>query len=471
MLDSIQPKNPQFIHALGPPSFEKPKPKRKSIFGLGLGISILILLAVGIFIGSKLVIFAQKIIEGENSIFSFGQLFIAPDKKLQGEEQGLVRILLMGIGGEKHEGGTLTDTMILATFKLPQNKDEEIQVGLVSIPRDLTVNIHGYDYRKINSAYAYGESGGQKQGPALAIQTVENVLGLKIPYYGVIDFEGFKKIIDDLGGIEVNVEVGFTDAQYPDEKEGYLPPITFEPGNQLMNGERALEFVRSRHGNNNQGSDFARARRQQLVLKAVKEEVTTFRVLTNLSLIDRILKDLSDHIRTNLQPFELKRLYTLAHDLKDENIRTLTIDEQSGLVCGQITEDTQAYILIPCRGLENYENIRDFVNNQFLIAPLQAEQASIEIQNATSQTGLGQKTLNTLYKPSLKITTSNFKGQTSFSQSIIYDNTGGKKPKTLEYLKTKLNLPVAQSPFPFSTSTPLPDFVIVVTPDLEGKLQ
>lgn len=468
-IDSLHPKYQQ-PNPPAQPAFKPPRSKNKRRLRWGLGIFFLCLLALGIFLGSKLVIFAQKIIDRTEQGFSIRQLFMADDKKLQGEEDGLIRILLMGIGGEKHEGSTLTDTMILATLKLPQDKSEDLQIGLVSIPRDLTVNIPGYDFRKINSAYAYGEIGEKKQGPALALQTVEDLLGINIPYYGVIDFEGFKKIIDDLDGIEVNVETGFTDARYPDEKGGYIEPLIFSPGKQVMNGERALQFVRSRHGNNNQGSDFARARRQQLVLKAVKDEVTTFRVLTNLSLIDRLLDDLADHIRTNLALHEIKRLYSLGRGIKDNHIYSLTIDGQSGLVCDQIVEETQAFVLIPCEGLGKYQKIRQFVQNQFLVGPLQEEQATIEIQNAAGQAGLGQKIANDIFQPNLQITTSNFKGQTAFSQNIIYDNTAGKKPQTLDYLKSRLGATVAMSPFPFSTISLLPDFVIIVITDSESKL-
>lgn len=459
MLDSIKSRKASQLPN-HPPLWEKPK----SYVRFGFAAVMLVLLAIGIFVGSKLVIFAGRILEGEGVTFSFKQLFIAADKKLIGEEEGEIRILLMGIGGQNHGGGTLTDTMILATLKLDSEKNKVTDLGLVSIPRDLVVYIPGgYEYRKINSAYAYGEIGDQKQGPTLAVRTVEGVLGMSVPYYAVIDFQGFKKIIDDLDGVEITIHEGFTDYQYPDERLGYLPPVIFEVGLQKMDGVRALQYVRSRHGSNSQGSDFARTRRQQQLLKALKDKATSFKVLTNLNLLDRLLDDLSDHIRTSLAPHELKRLYTLTKNIPSGNISSFAIDNQGGLLCDQIAPDTGAYILLPCAGLGNYEAIRETVKNQFLITELQTEQATIEIQNAAKTVGLAENTQKFLLLPYLQLTIGNFRAQASYEENIIYDNTKGSKPRTLDYLRQKLGIKVAQSPFPFSTAAPSPDFVIIVT--------
>lgn len=453
MLDSAQP------HHSHPPAWEKPRRR----FRLGLAIIMLLLLAGGIFIGSKIVTFAEKILEGPDNRLSLRDFFMGADRKLQGEDDGQIRILLMGIGGAGHDGGTLTDTMILATLTL----SPEPQATLVSIPRDLVVEIAGSnEYRKINSAYALGEIGEKKRGAAMAVATVEKFLDMDIPYYAVVDFQGFEKIIDDLGGIEITVDQAFADSYFPDENKGYLPPVSFEAGRQGMDGPRALQFVRSRHGDSGEGSDFARARRQQKVLRAVKDKAVSFRVATNLGLLSRLMNDLSDHLRTNLQPFELKRLYDLARGLKSDNILSMAIDNTTGLVCDQIEKETGAYNLIPCQGLGQYEAIRNFVKNQAAIANLETESAAIEIQNTSKIDFLGQKVKERLLIRNLSIAAANFRGSAEFSESIIYDNTRGAKPKTLKYLQDTLGIATAISPFPFATSTKQPDFVIVVTADL-----
>lgn len=423
---------------------------------------MLVLLVSGIFVGSKLVIFAQKIIDGRDG-FSIRKFLIGGDKPLAGQDQGEVRILLLGIGGENHDGGTLTDTMILATIKTNARGGKN-EVSLFSIPRDLYVEIPGQGMRKINSAYALGELNQKKQGPALAVATAEHLLDVKIPYYAVVDFQGFEKVIDELEGITVNVPVTFTDAQFPDEKQGYLPPLTFKAGQQQMDGQRALQYVRSRHGNNGQGSDFARAGRQQLVLKALKDKTTSLKVLTNLSLVNRILDTLSDHVRTNLAVHEMKAVYNLTHGTDDHRIFSQAIDGESGLVCDRILEDG-AYVLVPCQG--DYTAIRKYFANQFVDAGVRAEEPAIEIMNAATVPALGKKVQDTLALPHLKITIGNYTGEIKYTQSIIYDNTRGQKPETLEYLKKTLNLPVAQSPFPARTSSFAPDFVIMAAEDID----
>lgn len=462
MLDSAAPRQKNDGHEIIKPRFR---------FRLVLAVFMLVLLGGGIFIGSRLVLFAQRIFEKEGSIFSFRQLFLADDKKLQGEEQGEIHILLLGIGGEGHEGATLTDTMILATLRLPKNDEEKPELALLSIPRDLVVHLpEGYEWLKINSAYAYGDLGDRSDGPKWAIEAVEAVTGVDIPYYGLIDFAGFEKIIDDLGGVEINVERAFTDSQYPDERFGFLPTIAFEQGPQKMDGARALQYVRSRHGSDGEGSDFARARRQQLFLKAVKDRATGLRVLTNLNTIDQLLDDLSTHVRTNLEPFELRRVYDLTKNLQSNQIHSLTLDYQSGTICDEITEEG-AYILLPCAGIGNYAAIQDLVQNQFLHSALASEQPLVEVQNASRIPLLAQRTEAHLRTSFLTTGSGNFPGQTVYTQSVIYDNTGGEKPQTLEYLKNKLGILVAQSPYPFPTTLEKPDFVIVVTSDLQDKIQ
>lgn len=463
MLDSVSPKS------TGPRGLQ-PKPRKRFSFRLKLAVLMLLLLAAGIFVGSRLVILAGRILDNGGLAESFGRLFLAAESKLAGENEGEVRILLLGIGGEQHEGGTLTDTMMLATLKLPQTRSDELRLGLVSIPRDLVVFIPGYDYRKINTAYAFGESGGGNQGPQLAVGAVERLVGKDIPYYAVIDFAGFGRVIDELGSIEVNVEVPFTDTMFPDDQLGYLPPITFEAGRQKMNGRRALQYVRSRHGNNNQGTDFARSRRQQQVLTAVWQKARGLNPFTNFNRLSGVLEAVADNFRTNLMPHEIKRASDLARGLGPENIFSFSLDVESGLLCNQVLEETGAYVIVPCGGLTAYEPIRAIIDNLFTAAVLQKEQPIIELQNASDIPGLADQTRTSLALPHLQIQLGRYQGSAAFLESVIYDNTAGGKPGTLTYLKDKLNIRVAQSAFPFQTATAKPDFVIVLTQKIKSKI-
>src|SRR6185436_5076257 len=134
--------------------------------------------------------------------------------------------------------------------------------------------------------------------------------------YAVIDFKGFVKAIDDVGGVDVVVDKSFTDAtfpnDYPFDTKGVIAPVTFPKGSQHMAGQRALIFARSRHSeNNNEGSDFARSERQKKIIIALKEKVLALN-LTNLNTINNLLTDFTENFRTNLEPYQLKRLGDIA---------------------------------------------------------------------------------------------------------------------------------------------------------------
>jgi len=221
---------------------------------------------------------------------------------------GRVNVLLLGIGGQGHEGPNLSDTMILASIA-----EDGHDVGLVSIPRDL------WDpslSTKVNSVYAYGQ---EKDNDGLNVtkKTIGTLFGLPIHYTLRVDFNGFIKAVDLVDGIDVNVENAFVDSKYPvvgkeddlcgltietEEIDGVpqqvvkdatgsaIPldkiteendpfdcryeTISFKQGLVHIDGVSALKFVRSRHGTNGQGSDFARSARQQKVILAFRQKVS-----------------------------------------------------------------------------------------------------------------------------------------------------------------------------------------------------
>lgn len=191
---------------------------------------------------------------------------------------GRTNLLVMGIGGTEHTGGDLTDTMIVASTSI-----EGKSVSMISIPRDLWMP----DIRaKINSAYHYG-------GVPMAKEETEKVIGAPIHFTVLVDFSGFKDVIDAMGGIEVNVERAFTDNLYPIEgRENDLcggdrtykcryESITFNQGTQIMDGKTALKFVRSRHAEGDEGTDTAREARQQKVLDAIKTKILSSSTIFN----------------------------------------------------------------------------------------------------------------------------------------------------------------------------------------------
>lgn len=443
--------------------------------GLLLVVALFVLGAV-VYGGVKVTGWGQKIFQKNSplSFFaSFGQLFSAKDRPIAGEEEGRVNILLLGIGGEGHEGANLTDTVIVASIKpKPTNGEGESEVSLFSIPRDFVVRLpDGLEWRKINSAYAYGELKQPGLGAKWVIEAAEKVLGERIPFYAVADFAGFRKAIDDLGGVDVLVERGFSDSYFPDYRKGYLPTIKFQEGWQHMDGERALQFARSRHGTNNEGSDYARSRRQQKILAATKEKAGKLK-LSSLSTINKLLNNFADHFKTNLEPWEIKRLYDLSRDIKTDSIYALSLDPSTGVVCNEIAQETGAYVLTYCPG-KTSADVRQFFAQRFTWGKLYGEVPRILVQNSTKIPGLAQRAEIALKAFSFEVTSENFPDQQEYAVTTVYDFTNGKKPKTAKYLEETLAAFVASSPYPFSENLtkPVPDFVVVLGKDAPEKVQ
>ncbi len=188
-----------------------------------------------------------------------------------------VNILILGIAGGRHDGPNLSDSIIVLHYDFKTNR-----MLTIGIPRDIWSDTLK---DKINTAYAYGEAKQEDGGLKLAKAEVSAIIGIPIQYSMVISFSKFLELIDFLGGVTVNVEKSFTDSEFPIEgKENDLcdgdqkyrcryETITFHKGKTRMDGTTALKFVRSRHAEGEEGSDFARSKRQQLVIAAIKEKV------------------------------------------------------------------------------------------------------------------------------------------------------------------------------------------------------
>lgn len=227
-----------------------------------------------------------------------------------------VNVLIMGIDRRPKESCPCrTDTMMLATL------DPRTLTGAVlTIPRDLYVSIPGVGNDRINTANAYGDSrklpGG---GPALAEKTVEQTLGRPVHHYIIVDFAGFRKIVDQLNGIDIVVPKAIDDPLYPDDRYGYRP-IYIPAGNVHMNGELALEYARTRHAD----SDFGRMKRQVQVLLAIRQKALQLNVLPQLP---GLLQTLWGTVQTDMTPQDVIALAAIASMVKTENIKSASIDD------------------------------------------------------------------------------------------------------------------------------------------------
>lgn len=354
------------------------KPVRKRVL-IAVSIFFVLLLCVGLFkVGQYLPIlfglFSKEEIQLKHT---------APDKK--------INVLLLGVGGGSHDGPDLTDTIIFASVDPAKQK-----VYLFSIPRDLW--IPDLD-AKINSAYTFAEE--QKQGSGLEYTkgVVNKVLNQPIDYAVKIDFRGFEKAVDMAGGLDIEVENTFDDYAYPlsgkeedpcgltddtiaslsaeiasgsaTESEAFpcrYEHLHFDKGMTHMNGETALKYVRSRHATGKEGSDFARSKRQEKVIKAFKDKIFSAGTLLNPVKVMNLLTILQDSVKTDIKENEYDDFAKLAQKMKGAKITSAIIDtgdgaeERYGLLVNPPIgpEYRNAWVLAPRLGNGKFEEIHKY---------------------------------------------------------------------------------------------------------------
>ena len=254
-----------------------------------------------------------------------------------------INILVLGLDrltDEPSELPTRTDTVFILTID-PFSKT----AGVLSIPRDLLVELPdgqgGYFEDRVNVAYVYGETqieypGG---GPGLAMDTMERNFGIPIDHYLILDFNDFIALIDEIGGVEIDVTKYVADFRYRECKSG-CPIVSYEflPGPQHMDGQAALAYARIREGS----SDLDRIERQQLVMQAATEKAIAldlFDVLKARSLYNKF----KDAVDTDISDFQIPGLAILAKDIGTERLRMVSLNTA---VSNTITESGAA-VLIP----------------------------------------------------------------------------------------------------------------------------
>ncbi|HSX14484.1 MAG TPA: LCP family protein [Candidatus Saccharimonadales bacterium] len=393
--------------------------KRLIVIGGGL------VLAVGLFFGTKLVLAAKRIIAHNNGGGAPALAGNIDPTKLRGEGDGRINILLLGIGGQGWDGPYLSDTIMVLSID-PRTKD----VAMLSIPRDLYVKIPGYGWSKINAADAYGESKKAGDGPNLTKQVVQQVLGIPIHYYVRVDFSGFKKAVDSVGGVDINVDKALYDPEYPGGT------VNIKAGYQHMNGDTALKYARSRKTT----SDFDRAARQQKLLLALRTKALSVKTLSNPAKIASLIDALGSSVRTDLQLSEMKKLAEIAQSINGNQVTNQVLDTTPNglLVFGDIPG--AGSIEIPRAGIGNYTEIQQLAHTIFADSYIKQENATVEVQNGTTQSGLATSVGNLLKSYNYNVISMVTADRQTYATTVIYDYTGGSKPYTINYLENRFGV-------------------------------
>lgn len=443
---------------------------------------IIAIVVIGLIFSGKILISSQNGTDwfsGTGFFSKLKHLVPSSDKLLKGEENDRVNILLLGMGGEGHDGAYLTDTIMLASFQ-PSTK----QVSLVSIPRDLVAPVS--NWQKVNSINAYAEKANPGSGGEVTSKAFTELLQTPIDYYIRVDFSGFSNIIDELGGIQVNVENTLDDYSYPilgqEDNPNYYSRyehLHIEKGMQTMDGSLALKYARSRHAAGGEGSDFSRAKRQQLVLEAVKDKLLSSKTLLNPVMITKLVNEFSKDISTNLNAWEILRLWETFKDIDQTKIINKVLsDAPDGLLVSGKGENG-AYILTPRSG--NFSEVRNLVKNIFatssaktITTPTKAitrisDNAQVIILNGTWVSGLAGKTAVILEQSGFNVSKTGNSPERDYAQTTVYNLATTTKEKSLKALKSltgatqSFDLPAWASEYQDASSSP--DFLLIIGTD------
>lgn len=355
-------------------------------------------------------------------------------------EPNLMRVLVLGIGGAGHDGSLLTDSIMLATVDLDSKK-----VGIVSIPRDMAYPRGNGTFEKINAVHAWEEQDHPGEGAIRTARKFSDFLGVNIDHVVRIDFRGFAAFIDAIGGINIDVERSFTDNEYPTSDEKWQT-VSFKKGPQVMDGKTALIYVRSRHGSNGEGGDFARARRQQLVMLAVRQKLLSLNTLGDPGKLAKLYQAVTNHLQSDLSPWDAIKLAPLVQDFSTEKLTShvLTDAEDGELVAANVNGN---FLLFP-RG-NDWTRIKSLVKDPFASDEERAKDApalsKVEVKNGTLHTGLAFQISNNLNLEGFSAQNMGNANRRNYVRTLLVDLTDGKKSDELAKLRRQLAADVSLS--------------------------
>ena len=351
-----------------------------------------------------------------------------------------INILVMGVDVPDYEAEPArTDTIMVVSIDPTGGPN-----AVLSIPRDLWVPIGPYGENRINTAYFLGQTRSEYPGggPGLLRATVEQNFGISIDYYVCVDFDGFRRLVDEIGGVTVEVERDIYDSAYPDGQGG-LTTIFIPAGLQHMDGEMALQYARSRHDSN----DFDRARRQQQLLVALRDEVLGNGGVTGLiPRLPSLYRSFSDAVETDLSLDDLARLADIAEQLDANRVETAVLDHT---VTTRYITDRGWDVLLPIpekieplieRLFRPPARSRQVVAEYELQASPQivSEAAWVLVLNGSGRTGLAEAVAEYLGAQGLQVADAADLGRGDYSSTVVVVYVD--KPATVATLISALRL-------------------------------
>lgn len=443
---------------------KKKSGKKKKIVRVMISLVLVFLLAGGFIFGNAF-LKAKKIFGGGGNAPALNAN--VDPTKLNGEGDGRVNILMLGKGGAGHDGADLTDTLLIASIDPIQN-----EASLLSLPRDFWVKTDS-GQSKINAVYANAKykvlngkktsdinDRAEKAGLEAIESEVEEVTGIPIHYYVMVDFAAFEQAINTVGGIDINVQKnGVVYERLYDTTVGKQYILDVKEGQQHFDGKRALFYARSRH--TSARGDFDRAERQRMVILALKDKVMSAGTYGNPVKINQLVNEFGSHVRSNLSTGEVLRVYDIMKKIDSSKIGSVGLADPPNVLVKTGTINGQS-IVQPIAGLYDYTAIQSFIRNTLKDGYIKNENASVAVFNGSTIAGLAGKKAEELKSFGYNITTVGNAPDKNTAQTILVDLTGGKKKYTQNYLEQRLKVK-AVTTLPDATINPNgAEFVIIL---------
>lgn len=430
---------------------------------------LILLLLIGGFLGFKAFLRARQIFQGGGEALAW-DCNLDPSL-LTGEGDGRVNFLLMGKGGpEQTDGPDLTDTIMIASID-PCNKE----AGLLSIPRDLAVKMESGETSKINAVYALtkmsaeangtSEEDADKQGIDAIEKIVEEVSGIPIHFYAMIDYRAFEQAVDAVGGVDVNVEEPVFENMLI---HGKPYTLDVEKGTQYFDGLRALAYSRSRY--TSARGDFSRSERQRELIVALREKIFSLGTFSNPIKISQLMDSFGGRVTTNIGvPDDVSKLYNVGQEIDASRIKSVSLVDEPNVLIQSGSFGGLGSIQVPVAGIHNYEEINKFVRTTFVDGFIKSESPEIVILNGTTVPSLAKRKSEELKGYGYNVVQEGDAPNKDVTSTILVDL----KKKDTKYTKRYLELrfgTTAVTDLPDGITPPeTADFVIIVGQNEAGS--
>jgi len=422
-------------------------------------LAVLVVLCVG-WLGWKIFRNTGKVFGSGSNLLGF--LSAAP---LKCEGSGRCNIILAGNSADDpgHDGANLTDSIMIVSIDMKNNT-----AFMLSVPRDLYVNIPGNGYAKINEAYPDGQSEHFKQagyasgGMGLLEKTVSQDFGIPISYYALIDYGALRDAVNAVGGIQVDI-------QSDDPRGLYDPSIDYATGGPLvkltngwhtLDGEQALDLARARgdaYGSYGfDASDFERTQNQRIMMLALKSKIMTSKVLADPIKLGQLFDAFGNHVHTDLSTGNIRRLYDVSKQISGSNVQSYGLN----LLSNYSTPNGES-ALIPAAGIGDYSQIQLYLKELTSNSPILREAANVVVLNAGNTTGLAAAEGKVLSGKGMDVTAMTDAPNLQAGDAII-DNSKGQDPATLVALKGTFGVTTTTTNAALSATYPNAAFIVIL---------